>query len=127
MPEFCFRRRLSVPIGDAVELLSDRLFKEGFDVMQESVDESSRRITITAFCTKIEKPRTGMPPMPYLLTDTVVGNPIPCVFVIETLSDGRVEVAVSDPLKELKPDRNSGLYRYVGSVREKLMSIIHSL
>lgn len=127
MPDYCFRRTLRLTLDEAVKALSDSLFAEGFDVLQETVGESSERVKIFAWYPKIGQEAPGH------ISSWVIGREertaagTPCTIILELMPSGAVEVAAVDPIKSLNASRNSRLYKYAGIIRQKLMAVIHRL
>ena len=127
MSDYCFRRKFKIPLNEVVDKLSDALFGEGFDVLQETAGESSKKVKISAYLKDFKKGKSKRYSKWPADKEELVAKSTPCTIIVEVMQSGAVEVAAFDPIKTLNASKNQILYRYAGELREKLMAIIHKL
>jgi hypothetical protein len=127
MPDYCFIRTLRLPISDVAKSLSDMLFREGFDVLEEPLNGMSQKIRITAYYPKIADEIQNYYTRWVIDNEDRIAASTPSTIMLEIAQSGGVEVSVVDPIKVMNASRNSKLYKYAGILRQKLMGIIHRL
>lgn len=126
-PDYCFRRKLKIPLNEVVDKLSNALFREGFDVLQETAGDSSKKVKISAYFKDFKKGKSKRYAKWPADKEEQIAKSTPCTIIVEVMPSGAVEVAAFDPIKAMNASKNQKLYRYAGELREKLMAIIHRL
>ena len=62
-----------------------------------------------------------------LQAEDKIGIMLPCNVVVQETVDGKVEVAIVNPLEAMKPVENDNLVEIAGKIGEKLQKVIQAL
>jgi uncharacterized protein (DUF302 family) len=122
-------KEVAYSYAEAIEKTKEKLKEQGFGVITE-IDMKS------VLKTKIDK---DIPP--YIIlgacnpnyayhavqTEDNIGLMLPCNVIVREGKEGKVNVAVIDPLEAMKPVANDGLEGMAKEVRDKLALAIQAL
>lgn len=114
---------------EAVELVTIELKKEGFGVLTEIDVQDTLKKRIDVNFKKYKILGACNPQFAYkaLTAEDKIGVFLPCNVIIEEHEDGKVEVAVVDPVSSMISVNNPALGILAQEVQQKLIRVIENL
>ncbi|MDP4196398.1 MAG: DUF302 domain-containing protein [Bacteroidota bacterium] len=117
---------VELTFNDAITKVTEELKKEGFGVLTEidvketlkkKLDVDFRQYKILGACN---------PPFAYkaLLAEDKIGTMLPCNFIVQERSDGKVEVSAINPLVSMQTVKNKELESIAAQVVEKINKVL---
>ena len=126
---YYFSKVLAVEFDEAVQLTVEALKARSFGVITEiDVSETFRKKLGIAF-RKYRILGACNPVMAFeaLQLEDKIGTMLPCNVVVQSLDDGRVEIAAIDPVASMQAVDNPALHIAAAQVRAELKAVIDSL
>ena len=126
---YYFSKCLNMSFDEAIGKTIEELRKEGFGVLtdidvkatlKKKLDVDFRRYRILGACN---------PPFAYkaLQAEDKIGLMLPCNVIIQEIANGRVEVAVIDPIASMMAVKNDELTEIANQIQKKLNIVIDKL
>ncbi|TNF43632.1 MAG: DUF302 domain-containing protein [Bacteroidetes bacterium] len=114
---------------EALELVNLELKKEGFGVLTEIDVQDTLKKRIDVDFKKYKILGACNPHFAYkaLTAEDKIGVFLPCNVIVEEHEDGKVEVAVVDPVSSMISVNNPALGSLAQEVQQKLMRVIEKL
>lgn len=117
---------VELTFNDAITKVTEELKKEGFGVLTEidvketlkkKLDVDFRQYKILGACN---------PPFAYkaLQAEDKIGTMLPCNFIVQERSDGKVEVSAINPLVSMQTVKNKELESIASQVAEKINKVL---
>ncbi|MDP4173321.1 MAG: DUF302 domain-containing protein [Bacteroidota bacterium] len=117
---------VELTFNDAITKVTEELKKEGFGVLTEidvketlkkKLDVDFRQYKILGACN---------PPFAYkaLQAEDKIGTMLPCNFIVQERSDGKVEVSAINPLVSMQTVKNKELESIAAQVVEKINKVL---
>ncbi|MDP4190779.1 MAG: DUF302 domain-containing protein [Bacteroidota bacterium] len=117
---------VELTFNDAITKVTEELKKEGFGVLTEidvketlkkKLDVDFRQYKILGACN---------PPFAYkaLQAEDKIGTMLPCNFIVQERSDGKVEVSAINPLVSMQTVKNKELESIAAQVAEKINKVL---
>lgn len=114
---------------EAIALVTAELKKEGFGVLteidmkktlKEKIGADFKRYTILGACN---------PNYAYkaLQDEDKIGVFLPCNVIVEEAGDGRIEIAIVDPIASMMAVKNDRLETIADEVKQKLLRVIDNI
>lgn len=126
---YYFKRTLNTDFGNAIDLVTKELEKEGFGILTEidiketlkkKLNEDFYNYRILGACN---------PPLAYqaLQSEDKIGTMLPCNVIVQEREEGAVEVSAVDPVASMSAIDNAELGEIAAEVRGRLRKVIENL
>jgi uncharacterized protein (DUF302 family) len=126
---YYFSKTLNVSFEEAVAKVTEELKKEGFGILTDIDVQATLKKKLNADFRKYRILGACNPPFAYqaLQAEDKIGLMLPCNFIVQELSEGKVEVAAIDPITSMQAINNPLLGDVARQVHAKLKKVIESL
>lgn len=126
---YYFTKTLDVSFDEAITRVTEELKKEGFGILTEIDVKEILREKLNVDFKKYRILGACNPPLAYkaLQAEDKIGLMLPCNVVVQEISDGKIEVAVIDPVASMQAIENPKLREVAEQVRDKLKTVIDNL
>lgn len=128
MSTYYYSKALDMSMDAAEERVREELKKEGFGVLTEIDVRATlkKKLDVDVPAYKILGACNPSFAHKALQTENKIGTMLPCNVIVQEL-DGRVEVAVVDPVASMQAVGNESLAGIASEVREKLKTVLDRL
>ena len=126
---YYFSKTLNVSFEEAVAKVTEEMKKEGFGILTDIDVQATLKKKLNADFRKYRILGACNPPFAYqaLQAEDKIGLMLPCNFIVQELSEGKVEVAAIDPITSMQAINNPLLSGVAQQVHAKLKKVIESL
>jgi uncharacterized protein (DUF302 family) len=126
---YYFSKTLNVSFEEAVAKVTEEMKKEGFGILTDIDVQATLKKKLNADFRKYRILGACNPPFAYqaLQAEDKIGLMLPCNFIVQELSEGKVEVAAIDPITSMQAINNPLLGSVAQQVHAKLKKVIESL
>jgi uncharacterized protein (DUF302 family) len=126
---YYFSKTLNVSFEEAVAKVTEEMKKEGFGILTDIDVQATLKKKLNADFRKYRILGACNPPFAYqaLQAEDKIGLMLPCNFIVQELSEGKVEVAAIDPIVSMQAINNPLLGSVAQQVHAKLKKVIESL
>lgn len=127
--KYYFNKTLKEDFNSVIERVTEELIKEGFGILTEidvketlkkKLDVEFRKYKILGACN---------PPYAHkaLEAEDKIGTMLPCNVIVQEIEEGRVEVAVVNPMASMQSVKNETLKKIAQEITAKLENVIEKL
>jgi uncharacterized protein (DUF302 family) len=126
---YYFSKTLNVSFEEAVAKVTEEMKKEGFGILTDIDVQATLKKKLNADFRKYRILGACNPPFAYqaLQAEDKIGLMLPCNFIVQEFSEGKVEVAAIDPIASMQAINNPLLGDVARQVHAKLKKVIESL
>jgi uncharacterized protein (DUF302 family) len=126
---YYFSKIINASFEQAIAKVTEELKKEGFGILTEIDVKETLKKKLGVDFQKYKILGACNPPFAYqaLQAEPKIGIMLPCNFIVQELSEGKVEVATIDPATSMQAVGNPKLESVAEQVRSKLKRVIDSL
>lgn len=126
---YVFSKTVAISFDQAIARVTEELGNEGFGILTEidvqatlkkKLDVDFRKYCILGACNPAFAYRA-------LQSEAHIGVMLPCNVIVQEYEDGRVEVAVADPISMMQAIDNDDLTDFLIQLRGKLRQVIDCL
>jgi uncharacterized protein (DUF302 family) len=126
---YYFNKTVDMSFDEAIDKVTEELKKEGFGVLTEidvkaalkrKIDVDFRKYRILGACNPSYAHKA-------LLAEDKIGTMLPCNVIVQEREDGKVEVAVIDPVASMKSVKNESLGEIATKIQSKLKQVIDNM
>ena len=126
---YYFNKTVDMSFDEAIDKVTEELKKEGFGVLTEidvkaalkkKIDVDFRKYRILGACNPSYAHKA-------LLAEDKIGTMLPCNVIVQEREDGKVEVAVIDPVASMKSVKNESLGEIATKIQSKLKQVIDNI
>jgi len=126
---YYFNKTVDMSFDEAIDKVTEELKKEGFGVLTEidvkaalkrKIDVDFRKYRILGACNPSYAHKA-------LLAEDKIGTMLPCNVIVQEREDGKVEVAVIDPVASMKSVKNESLGEIAAKIQSKLKQVIDNM
>ena len=126
---YYFATSLDVPFDEAIDRAKAALQQEGFGVLSEIDVAETLKKKIGADFRPYRILGACNPGFAHqaLLAEDKIGTMLPCNVIVQSLGEGRTEIAAVDPVASMQAVANPGLEGIAAEVQARLRRVIDSL
>lgn len=126
---YYFTKTINVNFEQAIQLVTEKLKKEGFGVLSEIDIKEKLKEKLNVDFRKYKILGACNPAYAYkaLQKENKIGVMLPCNVIIQETTDGKTEVAAVDPVASMSAIENPGLRDIAGEIQKKLINVIEKL
>ena len=126
---YYFNKTVDMSFDEAIDKVAEELKKEGFGVLTEidvkaalkrKIDVDFRKYRILGACNPSYAHKA-------LLSEDKIGTMLPCNVIVQEREDGKVEVAVIDPVASMQSVKNESLGEIATKIQSKLKQVIDNM
>jgi len=127
--KYYYAKTIDRPFEEAIDTVTELLKEQGFGVLTEidvqqtlkkKLDVDFKKYRILGACNPEFAHKA-------LKAEDKIGVLLPCNVIVEEQEDGRVEVAVVDPVASMQAVDNEQLPGIAGEVRDRLKKVIEKI
>lgn len=126
---YYFSTKMDVQFDDAINTVIAELKKEGFGVLSDIDVSGTLKKKLGVEFHKYRILGACNPPFAHqaLQAEDKIGTMLPCNVIVQELGDGKVEVAVIDPLASMQSVDNEDIQHIAAQIQMKLKRVIDNL
>ena len=122
-------KRVDYSFDESIEKITEELKKEGFGILTEIDVQATLKKKLDVDFRKYKILGACNPPFAHkaLEAEPNIGVLLPCNVIVQETQDGKVEVAMVNPMESMKGVDNRKLENIASEVSEKLSKVLKNL